>query len=52
MFLSYLNERLARFFDQIMKLVLLPEFFFNDLEVNFKKYLITGGIQVKVNTFN
>jgi len=50
--LPYWNEKLARFLDQIDTIEAIPEFFFNDLIDNFKKYLVTGGMPAVINAFN
>lgn len=49
--LPYWNATLANFLDQIRSIEPIPEFFFNDLVDNFKKYLITGGMPAVLNTF-
>ena len=50
--LPYWNEGLARFLNQVDEIEPVPEFFFNDLVDNFKKYLVTGGMPAVVNAFN
>lgn len=49
--LPYWNAKLAGYLDQIQSIEQLPEYFFNDLVDNFKKYLITGGMPAVLNAF-
>ncbi len=45
------NDNLARFINQIKSIEPIPDYFFNDLVDNFKKYLITGGMPAVLNAF-
>lgn len=49
--LPYWNDNLARFLNQIKSIEPIPDYFFNDLVDNFKKYLITGGMPAVLNAF-
>ncbi len=49
--LPYWNDKLDLFLNQIKCIEPIPEYFFNDLVDNFKKYLITGGMLAVLNAF-
>jgi hypothetical protein len=49
--LPYWNDNLSRFLNQIKSIEPIPDYFFNDLVDNFKKYLITGGMPAVLNAF-
>lgn len=50
--LPYWNEKLSHFLNHLNSIEPIPDYFFNDLVDNFKKYLITGGMPSVLNTFN
>lgn len=50
--LPYWNKKLSHFLDIKDNIEPIPEYFYNELIDNFKKYLITGGMPAVVNTFN
>jgi len=50
--LPYWNKNAADFLEGISKIESIPQYFFNDLVDQFKKYLITGGMPAVVREFS
>lgn len=50
--LPYWDEKSFNFLEQIKDFEPIPNYFFNDLIHQFKKYMITGGLPAVVKSFN
>lgn len=49
--LPYWNNQLSIYLNQLNSIEALPDYFYNDLLEQFKKYLITGGMPAVLNAF-
>jgi len=49
--LPYWSDKLARYLNELNSIEALPDYFYNDLLDQFKKYLITGGMPAVLNAF-
>jgi predicted AAA+ superfamily ATPase len=49
--LPYWNDKLSMYLNQLNSLEPLPDYFYNDLLDQFKRYLVTGGMPAVLNVF-
>jgi predicted AAA+ superfamily ATPase len=49
--LPYWNDNLSGYLNQLNSIAPLPDYFYNDLLDQFKRYLVTGGMPAVLNVF-
>ncbi|MDG1160400.1 MAG: ATP-binding protein [Flavobacteriales bacterium] len=49
--LPYWNDKLAVYMDRLNEIEPLPDYFYNDLLDQFKRYLVTGGMPAVLNSY-
>ena len=49
--LPYWNDKLSGYLNQLNSIASIPDYFYNDLLDQFKRYLVTGGMPAVLNVF-
>jgi uncharacterized protein len=49
--LPYWNDKLSGYLNQLKSIESIPDYFYNDLLDQFKRYLVTGGMPAVLNVF-